>query len=248
MSAGGAGPSSGWGWEDQKWWEAIGDAAGSAFDDAAGSASRMIDDISLNLAELATALQLTDRTALRGGSSPGARRGSTAASARDRTDLAGSARGGSSRRSDDDWFGGVWAAGVADKVDKLLPKRRIDLKALNPSLDSVGLALVERLMPRYLHKAGLACERMQQVGLPVEVTSAVLEAVFCADADDNSLRRVFALFDAAHEIPSADGAETPPHASQVFDTPGDPKFAPLGDIFLGAVRAYPHAAEISRHG
>ena len=51
----------------------------------------------------------------------------------------------------------------------------------------------------------------------------------------------------AHEIPSADGAETPPHASQVFDTPGDPKFAPLGDIFLGAVRD-PHAAEISRHG
>ena len=42
----------------------------------------------------------------------------------------------------------------------------------------------------------------------------------------------------AHEIPSADGAETPPHASQVFDTPGDPKFAPLGEIFLGAVRAY----------
>ena len=36
----------------------------------------------------------------------------------------------------------------------------LDLKSLNPSLFVVGIDIVERLMPRYLTKAGIACRSL----------------------------------------------------------------------------------------
>ena len=54
----------------------------------------------------------------------------------------------------------------------------LDLKSLNPSLFVVGLETVELLLPRYLQKAGIACERMQHAQLPVEAIRRVLKALF----------------------------------------------------------------------
>ena len=63
-----------------------------------------------------------------------------------------------------------WFAAEQNTAEKQ-PKRpkkpkRVNLATVNPSLRAMGLEVVERLMPRYLVKAGLACERMQHAGLP----------------------------------------------------------------------------------
>lgn len=75
-------------------------------------------------------------------------------------------------------------------------RRSLNLTALNPSLANVGVAVCETLMPRYLDKAGVSCERMQHAGLPLEFITLLLSAVFGAQ-DEGELRRVFELFDAS---------------------------------------------------
>ena len=75
-------------------------------------------------------------------------------------------------------------------------KKRLDLTTVNPALSAVGLDLVERMLPRYVTKAGLACERMQQAGLPVSFITQVLEAVFVTQ-DEGQLREAFHYFDAS---------------------------------------------------
>jgi len=75
-------------------------------------------------------------------------------------------------------------------------RRSLNLTALNPSLANVGVAVCETLMPRYLDKAGVSCERMQHAGLPLEFITLLLSAVFGAQ-DEAELRRVFELFDAS---------------------------------------------------
>ena len=89
-------------------------------------------------------------------------------------------------------------------------KSPLDLSTLNPSLFVVGLEIVERFLPRYLTKAGIACERMQHAQLPVEVIRRVLQALFivkeCDEAEagegggglmqpEGPLREAFQLFD-----------------------------------------------------
>ena len=81
-------------------------------------------------------------------------------------------------------------------------KRRLDLKSLNPSLYVIGLETVEQILPRYLLKAGIACERMQHAGMPVEAIRMVLAALFVVPEDkgvqsEERLREVFSLFDAS---------------------------------------------------
>lgn len=81
-------------------------------------------------------------------------------------------------------------------------KRRLNLSALNPSLYVIGLETVEQILPRYLKKSGIACERMQHAGLPVEAIRHVLEALFVYPEgsslqSEERLRKVFALFDAS---------------------------------------------------
>ena len=80
--------------------------------------------------------------------------------------------------------------------------RPLELSKLNPSLYVVGLETVERLMPRYLAKSGIACERMQHAGLPVDAIRKVLEALFTIPSGESeqceeALREVFALVDAS---------------------------------------------------
>ena len=92
-----------------------------------------------------------------------------------------------------------WFATEQNKSDKQ-PKqakkpKRVNLASVNPSLRTVGLPVVERLMPRYLVKAGLACERMQHAGLPGPFIANVLEATFGAQTDAQ-LSEVFHYFDA----------------------------------------------------
>ena len=74
------------------------------------------------------------------------------------------------------------AADLLSKVDRRrrsvegdapVAEKRLDLTGLNPSLYVVGLETVERILPRYLSKAGIACERMQHAGLPVEAVRRV---------------------------------------------------------------------------
>lgn len=84
--------------------------------------------------------------------------------------------------------------------------RALDLGSLNPSLYVIGLDVVERMAPRYIQKAGIACERMQHAQLPVDVIRNVLSAIFicpedAAEQSEEALRQCFALFDA-----SGDGA------------------------------------------
>lgn len=77
----------------------------------------------------------------------------------------------------------------------------LDLKSLNPSLFVVGIDIVERLMPRYLTKAGIACERMQHAGMPVSAIRKVLTTCFVVDGAhggfqlEEGLRDVFGMFD-----------------------------------------------------
>ena len=92
-----------------------------------------------------------------------------------------------------------WFAAEQNKSEKQ-PKRakkpkRVNLASVNPSLRAMGLPVVERLMPRYLVKAGLACERMQHAGLPGPFIANVLEATFGAQTDAQ-LSEVFHYFDA----------------------------------------------------
>ena len=76
-------------------------------------------------------------------------------------------------------------------------KPTLDLRKLNPSLFVVGLETVEALMTRYLAKAGLACEKMQHAGLPVEVIRTVLLAIFGVERTPEQIYLVFSLFDAS---------------------------------------------------
>ncbi len=81
-------------------------------------------------------------------------------------------------------------------------KPKLELKSLNPSLFSVGLETVEQILPRYLAKAGIACERMQHAGLPVEAIRKVLEALFivadgATEQSEEQLRGVFEFVDAS---------------------------------------------------
>ena len=81
-------------------------------------------------------------------------------------------------------------------------KSRLDLNALNPSLYVIGLDVVEQMMPWYIEKAGIACERMQHAQLPVDVIRKVLTALFvCPEGEtqqpEDALRECFALFDAS---------------------------------------------------
>ena len=92
-----------------------------------------------------------------------------------------------------------WFATEQNKSDKQ-PKpakkpKRVNLASVNPSLRTVGLPVVERLMPRYLVKAGLACERMQHAGLPGPFIANVLEATFGTQTEAQ-LSEVFHYFDA----------------------------------------------------
>merc|ERR1740139_1161496 len=96
-------------------------------------------------------------------------------------------------------LGSSWFAAEQNK-SKQQPKRakkpkRLNLATVNPSLHTVGLEVVERLMPRYLPKAGLACERMQHAGLPGPFIANVLEATF-GEQTDAQLSEVFHYFDA----------------------------------------------------
>ena len=82
------------------------------------------------------------------------------------------------------------------------PASRLDLQSLNPSLYAVGLDVVESMMPRYLPKAGIACERMQHAELPVDVIRRVLQAIFVlpegeTEQPEAELRECFAMFDAS---------------------------------------------------
>jgi len=92
-----------------------------------------------------------------------------------------------------------WFAAEQNTSEKQ-PKRpkkpkRVNLATVNPSLRAMGLEVVERLMPRYLVKAGLACERMQHAGLPGPFIANVLEAAFGTQTDAQ-LSEVFHYFDA----------------------------------------------------
>jgi Ca2+-binding EF-hand superfamily protein len=77
----------------------------------------------------------------------------------------------------------------------------VDLQQLNPSLYSIGIDIVEQLQARYLEKAGRACERMQQTGLPVDVIQTILLAVFskptAAGQPSASLEDIFSIFDSS---------------------------------------------------
>ena len=65
------------------------------------------------------------------------------------------------------------------------------LTALNPSLANVGVAVCETLMPRYLDKAGVSCERMRHAGRAMaEHHAAALGGVRRAGRG-RELRRVF---------------------------------------------------------
>ena len=98
------------------------------------------------------------------------------------------------------WPWESWLGGDKHKKQQQPSKRertrRLDLSTLNPSLQTVGLALAERLMPRYLSKAGLACERMQHAGLPISFIGNVLEACF-GEQTDQQMREVFHYFDSS---------------------------------------------------
>lgn len=83
---------------------------------------------------------------------------------------------------------------AAAPPQRTVVKKRLDLSTINPALSAVGLDLVERMMPRYITKAGLACERMQHAGLPVSFITQVLEAVFVTQ-DEEQLREAFHYFD-----------------------------------------------------
>lgn len=124
-------------------------------------------------------------------------------------------------------------------------KEPLDLETLNPSLFVVGLDVAERLMPRYLVKAGIACERMQHAQLPVEAIRRVLLALFVVveDGEDGAgggedsvgvqaeepLREVFQVFDTSGDgqldhdeflavLPLL-GEDVPPEVvSKLFDT------------------------------
>ena len=81
-------------------------------------------------------------------------------------------------------------------------KQQFDLKALNPSLFVVGIATIEAMLPRYRAKAGLACERMQHAGMPVDVIRSLLEAVFVVPVGETqqseaALRAAFTIFDSS---------------------------------------------------
>jgi Ca2+-binding EF-hand superfamily protein len=91
-------------------------------------------------------------------------------------------------------------ASLKEAPPPLEKKETLDLTRLNPSLYVIGLETVERLLPRYLTKAGVACERMQHAQLPVEVIRRVLEALFLVPTGESvqseeALREVFELFD-----------------------------------------------------
>lgn len=78
----------------------------------------------------------------------------------------------------------------------------LDLKQLNPSLFIVGVQTLEAILPRYRTKAGLACERMQHAGMPVEVIRGMLEAAFVVPVgeeqqSESALRDAFRIFDAS---------------------------------------------------
>ena len=84
------------------------------------------------------------------------------------------------------------------------PQPRLDLQRLDPSLYGIGLEVAERIDPRYLEKAGRACERMQQAGLPVEVIQEVLLATFSGfggtvdgEHSEHAIRHIFGIFDAS---------------------------------------------------
>jgi hypothetical protein len=84
-------------------------------------------------------------------------------------------------------------------------RKKLNLSELNPSLYVVGLETVERVLPRYLSKAGIACERMQHAGLPVEAIRRVLEALFvvpdgASEQSEEHLREVFSLVDASGDV------------------------------------------------
>ena len=77
---------------------------------------------------------------------------------------------------------------------------KLDLKALNPSLSSIGLETVQMLMPRYHAKAGLACERMQHLGMTIEMIRHVMRAIWSIPAgageqSESELRDVFRMLD-----------------------------------------------------
>lgn len=90
---------------------------------------------------------------------------------------------------------------VADSPSTEPPEAPLNLDALNPSLFMIGLDTAEALMPRYLGKAGYACECMQHAAMPVELIRKVLHAIWgrrpagCVQ-DEEKIRDVFRTFDA----------------------------------------------------
>lgn len=92
------------------------------------------------------------------------------------------------------------------EANKLAPKvqqkrRVVDLKSLNPSLSVIGAETISALMPRFLPKAGLACERMQHLGMTPEMIRMVLRAVWSIPPDgeekqsEEALREIFSMLD-----------------------------------------------------
>jgi len=94
---------------------------------------------------------------------------------------------------------GSWFTAEQDQSQEQAKRAKkptqLNLATVNPSLVAMGLEVVERLMPRYLPKAGLACERMQHASLPGDFIALVLEAAF-GEQTDAQLLEVFHYFDA----------------------------------------------------
>eukprot|EP00966_Prymnesium_polylepis_P284869 6581609-Prymnesium_polylepis.1 len=83
-------------------------------------------------------------------------------------------------------------------------RQPLDLDKLDPSLYGIGIEVVEKLNPRYLEKAGCACERMQQAGLPVDVIQEVLLATFsgfggsvAGHHSEQAMGHIFSIFDSS---------------------------------------------------
>lgn len=79
-------------------------------------------------------------------------------------------------------------------------QQRVNLQSLNPSLATVGTETISTLMPRYLPKAGLACERMQHMGMTIAMIRSMMRAVWSVPAgateqSESALRDVFHLLD-----------------------------------------------------
>ncbi len=92
------------------------------------------------------------------------------------------------------------SAAAAAASGAQMKRATLDLKSLNPSLSAIGMETIAALMPRYLAKAGLACERMQHLGMTLDMIRLVMRAVWSMPEgatvqSEEALRQVFRMLD-----------------------------------------------------